>query len=166
MLDLYNICASCGEFVEFKKHLWRDIHGHSFSLTPQSDGGSVYHKHFPSNPETYSAGKYDSLTTEVLSVMGDLGYEDDSFGNTDDFGYYESFPDFNAIVMYDSQGFVYSTVYDSHEIYEQVWERLVVDCGEFYDEQDRREQLELEYERRDIDAAYDDLGRMDSDEWS
>lgn len=151
MLDLYNICASCDNFVEFRKHLWRDINGSSFGWVVYSNGGVVHHQHSPANPETYSAGKYSSLMTEVLSVMGDLGYEDDSFGNTDDFGYYESFPDYNAIVMYDSQGFVYSTVYESHEVYESVWEKLVIDCREFYDEQDYREQQELEYERRDIE---------------
>lgn len=161
MLDQFNICRKCTEFVEFKAHLWRDVDGHSFSLISDAKsetGGFVYHVHSPSDSATYVAGKYDNLTTEVLSVMGDLGYESDYLGNTEDFGYYEFFPDFNAIVQYDSLGFVYSQLYPDSVSTQCAWNNLVVECNEFYDDQDSQEQYELEYDEYDSDLydVYED----------
>lgn len=144
MLDRFNICAVCAEFIALRNGVWRDIEEHSFMLTSNGEG-FTYHRHSPSNEETYRDTKYQNLFTETLSLMADYGYEDDFLGDADSFGFYEFFPDFLAITEYDSQGFVYSHVYENLEAVQAAWKAIEGDYGKFMDEEEAETEREREY---------------------
>lgn len=131
--------------------MWRDLHGRSFSLDANGNG-FVFHVHSPMSSENYHGHKYNSLEAEILSVLGILGFATECEGDSETFGYYEFFEDFNAIVGYDSQGFVNATIYSDVYQARDEWNDLSGEYSDFLD----REEEELEYERRDIDAPYYD----------
>lgn len=144
MLDRFNVCALCSEFIERRDDVWRDIEGHSFMLR-STPNGFEYHRHSPSNEETYHDTKYASLFTETLSLMADYGYDSDSIGDADSYGFYEYFPDYLAIVSYDSQGFVYSVTFQSFEEVEKAWLDIVKGYYDFLDVEEKEVESEREY---------------------
>lgn len=130
MIGGFSLCGICDALIENRKGIWWA----TLDDTAVSDSVEV-HKHFPTNPDVYDSTKYGSdVRTEILSVMGDFGFATESLGDADSFGYYELFEDLSAVVEYDSQGFVFSTIYDTPEMARNAWSHISTDYDEFLDD--------------------------------
>lgn len=140
--------------------MWRDIDGHSFSLVPLNGTGQfTYHVHAPMVEETYRGhGKYQSLDAEILDSLAMEGYATDSVGDQSTFGFYDLFPEYRAILVSESDGFVRVMFYDSDEMLERVWRETVESYVEYADD----EPLYDEY--GDDQYAYES-GAYESDLW-
>lgn len=162
MLERYGICQECHDFIESRGGIWFDLEDKATRLHVSDLNAITWHFHLPMAESDYKRGRCTNLKTEILLYLGIMGLSYTSLGNSDDFGYFEFFPEYNAILQNDSQGFVYSTIYETERAATNAWEHISADYDEYCDERDYREQQELEYERRDIDAEYDEY---DSDLW-
>lgn len=158
MIANYGICSVCLELIENKADMWRDIDGHSFSLTAEGDGFR-YHVHSAVIEENYnSLGKYANLDTEILDCLAMEGYASDSVGDQSTFGFFDLFSDYRAILVSDSDGSVRAMFYDSDEMLERAWNSTVEAYDEFADD----EPLYDEY--GDDEYAYES-GAYESDLW-
>jgi hypothetical protein len=109
--------------------------------------------------ETYRGhGKYQSLDAEILDSLAMEGYATDSVGDQSTFGFYDLFPEYRAILVSESDGFVRVMFYDSDEMLERVWRETVESYVEYADD----EPLYDEY--GDDQYAYES-GAYESDLW-
>ena len=159
----FSLCGICDALIENRKGIWwATVNDTAVSGVPE------VHKHFPANPDTYDSTKYGSdIRTEILSVMGDFGFATESLGDTDSFGYFEWFEDLSAIVEYDSQGFVFSTIYDTPEMARNAWSHVTTDYDEWCDDEEERNtalMAEDSYYEDDDSYAYES-GAYESDIW-
>jgi len=131
MLNEYGICVNCSALIEKQ----------NFAHGPEWESGGNFlcwnfRSHIPISEAEYSSHKFGSLQAEILHSLRMLGYGADSMGDADTFGYYEWFPDFCAILVADSQGFVSATVYDNLEMSSAAWSHLDIDYSEWCENQD------------------------------
>jgi hypothetical protein len=156
MIGGFSLCGICDALIENRKGIWWA----TLDDTCVTDSVEV-HKHFPKDPDTYDSTKYGSdVRTEILSVMGDFAFNTESLGDSETFGFYELFADLCAIVEYDSQGFVFSTIYATEEMARAAWSRIETDYDEFLDDEEYDEPLYDEY--GDDEYAYES-GAYESD---
>src|ERR1700741_232523 len=161
MIANYGICALCSDLVENKEgNMWRDIDGHSFSLTALTGTGQfTYHMHTPMSAETYKGhGKYDSLDAEILDSLAMEGYASDSVGDQPTFGFFDLFSDYRAILISHPDGSVSVSFYEDDETIQRIWNDIVSDYDSFSDD----EPLYDEY--GDDEYAYES-GAYESDIW-
>lgn len=132
----YGICVHCSELIENDSVMWRDIEGHSFSLTPLTGTGQfIYHVHAPMDEQTYKGhGKYDSLDAEILDSLAMEGYAPDSVGDQSTFGFFDLFPDYRVILTSHPDGSVTVTRFDNDETMMRIWDDIVSDYDQFSDD--------------------------------
>jgi len=162
MIANYGICVSCCDLIENKEgSMWRDIEGHSFSLTPLTGTGQfLFHVHTPMDEETYKGhGKYDSLDAEILDSLAMEGYASDSVGDQSTFGFFDLFSDYRAILISHPDGSVTISRFDDDETMNRVWSDILAD----YDQWDNDD--EPLYDEYGDDVYQYESGAYESDLW-
>jgi hypothetical protein len=127
----FSLCGVCESLIENRKGIWWATKDDT-AVSAEVE----LHKHFPATTVGYHSHKYgEDIRTEILSVMGDFGFNTESLGEAETFGYYELFEDLCAIVEYDSQGFVFSTIYDTPEMARNAWSHIETDYDEWLEDE-------------------------------
>jgi hypothetical protein len=98
------------------------------------------------------SGKFDGLHTEILYNLSLMGFEDDSVGDANTFGYFELFSQYGAILETNSEGFVTSAIHNPISDAERIFGEISHEYYSFMDDMDD-EPWFPEYD--EYDSVYD-----------